>query len=83
MHPEHHDTLGYCEKCHGEAGSDPQDDAGRLAGQWKPYLRWTLKDYLVGVNRAERGMSRRFTSMMRIQGVESLEALVNYYARQR
>ncbi len=72
----------YCEKCHGETGSDPQDDAGRLAGQWKPYLRWTLKDYLVGVNRAERGMSRRFTSMMRIQGVESLEALVNYYARQ-
>ncbi|MBL3598537.1 MAG: cytochrome c4 [gamma proteobacterium endosymbiont of Lamellibrachia anaximandri] len=72
----------YCEECHGEAGSDPEDDAGRLAGQWKPYLRWTLKDYLVGVNRAERGMSEKFTQMMRKQGVESLEALVNYYARQ-
>lgn len=35
---------GSCARCHTEGGSNPGDDAGILAGQWKPYLLRALTD---------------------------------------
>jgi cytochrome subunit of sulfide dehydrogenase len=33
-----------CARCHTEGGSNPDDDAGILAGQWEPYLVRALTD---------------------------------------
>lgn len=37
-----------CESCHTESGSFQLDDAGILAGQWKPYLMEQFEHYKAG-----------------------------------
>ena len=41
-----------CEQCHSKGGSDPEDQASILAGQWLPYLRSALADYAAGKREA-------------------------------
>ena len=38
----------HCEKCHEDGGSSAEDDAGVLAGQWIPYLEYTMADFASG-----------------------------------
>jgi sulfide dehydrogenase cytochrome subunit len=73
----------YCQECHGDLASRPNHDAARLNGQWMSYLRWTLHDYLIGINQSEAGMSEQFAKLIRQQGSAGLEALVHYYGSAR
>jgi sulfide dehydrogenase cytochrome subunit len=73
----------YCQECHGNSMTKANDNAVTLHGQWMPYLRWTLLDYLVGINQAEAGMSKALTKVVRRHGEAGLEALIHYYGNAR
>jgi len=67
-----------CESCH-EQGGSVAGRGPRLAGQWLPYMRSTLKYVPTGEHQVppmmERGLGK-FSS-------EEIDALMNYYASQQ
>jgi len=70
----------YCEKCHAEGGSSAEDDSGILKGQWTPYVKWSLADYISGDRKATKKMNKKLKKMLKKEGDESVEALLNFYA---
>ena len=44
------------------------------------YLRWTLQDYLLGINQGDEAMAEQLALLVRRHGEAGLEALVHYYA---
>lgn len=73
----------YCEKCHADGGSSAEDDAGILAGQWQPYLTWTLEDYNSGDREMYKKMAKKMNKMMKKEGDEGITQLLHYYAGQK
>ena len=80
----------YCEKCHADGGNNKEDDSGVLAGQWTPYLKWTLNDYINFVKDGEgakrepvKKMKKRLKKMLKKKGQEGVDALLNFYASQQ
>jgi sulfide dehydrogenase cytochrome subunit len=73
----------YCLECHGDPTQAPIGEANLLHGQWMDYLRWTLQDYLIGINQADAEMSQQLSSLVRRHGSAGLEALVNYLGSAR
>jgi sulfide dehydrogenase cytochrome subunit len=73
----------YCEKCHADGGSSAEDDAGVLAGQWTPYLTWTLADFRAGDRQMTRKMKKKVEQMLSEEGDAGIQALLNYYASQQ
>ncbi len=73
----------YCEKCHGEGGQSAEDDAGVLAGQWAPYVGWTLADFKSGDREATKKMKKQLSKMLEREGSAGIDALLNYYASQQ
>jgi len=72
----------YCEKCHEDNGRSAEDDAGVLAGQWKPYLTYTMHDFLSGNREMTKKMKGRVNKMIKAKGKKSLSALNEFYANQ-
>jgi len=70
----------YCEKCHAEGGSSAEDDAGILAGQWTPYLTWTMQDYMSGDREMYKKMAKKLNKMLDKKGEEGVTDLLNFYA---
>ena len=68
----------YCEKCHAEGGTSPENDAAILAGQWTKYLRRQFKQFASGKRLMPRGMERYFVTLTK----QDKEALIHYYASQ-
>jgi cytochrome subunit of sulfide dehydrogenase len=67
-----------CKRCHADAGTDPWDDAGFLAGQRTAYLRQSLEEFRSG--------ARPYPDKMQVK-VEPLtdadiEALLDFWARE-
>ncbi len=73
----------YCRDCHGDPDSQPDPDAVSLNGQWTDYLRWTLQDYLVGINQTKAGMAEALAGLVRQHGEQGVEDLIQYYASGR
>lgn len=71
----------YCEKCH-ENGGRP-GDAGTLAGQWMPYLHFTMEDFISGKRKWPRKMQRKVDAAIEEAGGDAIPALVNYYGSQQ
>jgi sulfide dehydrogenase cytochrome subunit len=71
----------YCRECHGDMKVPADAGVPQLHGQWMDYLRWTLWDYLVGINQGDDEMSDQLSRLMRRQGSEGLEALLHYYGK--
>ena len=68
----------YCEKCHEDGGTDLEGIV--LAGQWVPYLNWTLWDFANGVSQINsKKMKKRFDKMIAEHGKKSLTELVAFY----
>jgi cytochrome subunit of sulfide dehydrogenase len=67
-----------CARCHADGGGDPADDAGILAGQWKPYLVRTMKDYRAGTRFQPATMEREMQAL----SDDDIQALAAYYASQ-
>jgi sulfide dehydrogenase cytochrome subunit len=68
-----------CENCHSEGGSVPDDDAGILAGQWLPYMQYTMEDYLAG----HREMTKKMKKQVEKLDAEQLQAVLHYLASQK
>ena len=72
----------YCEKCHENEGREPEDIV--LAGQWMPYLQWTMEDYARGHSKyAEKKMAKAFKKMLDKHGEKSLEQLTHFYSSRK
>jgi len=65
-----------CEKCHTDNASNPEDDAGIMAGQWMPYLRQVFEDYSGGEREIiEKKMQEKFEQL----SDEDKDALIHFY----
>jgi sulfide dehydrogenase cytochrome subunit len=72
-----HDRL--CEKCHSEGGTEPDEETGRLAGQWKPYLELSLKQFM----KNERAAPKKMKPKIEALSDSDAEALAHFYASQQ
>ncbi len=72
----------YCEKCHENEGREPEDIV--LAGQWMPYLHWTMEDYAEGRSKyTEKKMAKAFKKMLDKHGDKSLLQLTHFYGSRK
>lgn len=88
--PQQHDAakakLGaeiheeYCEKCHEDGGRN--SEAGILAGQWVPFLKFTWEDFKSEKREMPKKMGKKVRSMERDHGDAAIEALIHFYASQ-
>ena len=73
----------YCDKCHSENGTLADDDAGQLAGQWTPYLKYSLEDALDGSRDVGKKMMKQLKKMNKKEGDKGIQALLDHYASQK
>ena len=73
----------YCEKCHAEGGTSSEDDAGILAGQWIPYLKYTLADMQAGKSHVPKKMKKKLKKLHKKAGDAGIEQLMNFYASRK
>jgi len=69
----------YCEKCHEDGGTSSEDDAGILAGQWQPYLRYSMQDFTSGNRSMEKKMKKKVNSLQKDHGDAGIDALIHFY----
>jgi len=70
----------YCEKCHEDGGTSSEDDAGILAGQWEPYVRFSMEDFTSGNRHMEKKMKKKMKSLQEDHGDAGVDALIHYYS---
>ena len=70
---------GACARCHSDGGSNPEDEASILAGQWMGYLETTFAQYASG----EREQPDRMKEKMDPLTEDEVTALIHYYASQQ
>ncbi|MDP4029649.1 MAG: c-type cytochrome [Gallionella sp.] len=64
-----------CEKCHSEAASKADDDAGLLAGQKMHYLKEQTEFFLAG----KRPMHKKMKPKIEALSKDQVEAVIQYY----
>lgn len=70
----------YCAKCHDNYGRVDPHNYGILAGQWMPYLKLSIKEYLEGTRRVNPMMVQKLKRVNNEVGEEGFEQLVHFYA---
>ena len=68
-----------CAKCHDEGGALPDDDAGILAGQWLPWLQYSMADFQSG----HREMPKKMKKEVEKLSDAELESVLHYFASQK
>jgi sulfide dehydrogenase cytochrome subunit len=68
-----------CEQCHSEGGSNVEDEASLLAGQWAGYLKNEFASYASG----DRPQDKKMQEKMDALSPEEVTALIHYYASQQ
>jgi sulfide dehydrogenase cytochrome subunit len=68
-----------CDKCHSEGGSNVDDEASILAGQWMPYLEGAFASYASG----DRPQDKKMKEKMEALSADDVTALIHYYASQQ
>ena len=68
-----------CDRCHSEGGSNPEDEAGILAGQWMGYLEDTFAEYAAGDREQPKKMEEKLSAL----SDDDVKALIHYYASQQ
>ena len=69
----------HCDKCHSEGGSNVDDEASILAGQWMTYLENAFASYASG----DRPQDKKMKEKMDALSADDVKALVHYYASQQ
>ena len=69
LHDEH------CDRCHSEAGTNPDDEASMLGGQQMGYLQTTFDQYMDGSREQPGKMKEKLDAM----SADDIKALVHYY----
>ncbi len=72
-----------CEKCHEDGGRSTLDDMVPLAGQWVPYLQYSLADFHSGTRGMPKKMRSRLKDVHETTGEDGLTDLIHYYASQQ
>ena len=67
----------YCEKCHEDQGYD--NEVGVLAGQWMPYLQFSMADYQNGKREMTKKMKKKVKKMVKAKGEGSIEDVIHFY----
>jgi len=70
----------HCEKCHENEGRSAEDDAGILAGQWKPYFLYTMSDFISGERAMPKKMKKELDEIADAVGDDGIKQLAEYYA---
>lgn len=73
----------HCEKCHENGGSSAEDDAGVLAGQWIPYLEFTMLDFINGDRDQPKKMRKQMKEAYEAHGDKATAELIQFYANQK
>ena len=68
-----------CETCHSENGTAADDDSGILAGQWLPYMTFTMQDFTSGAREMPKKMKKKVEKLDEAQ----IEALLQFFASQQ
>ena len=68
-----------CDKCHSEGGSNPDDEAGIIAGQWMDYLANSFAEYASGDREQPKTMKEKMDEL----SAADETALLHYYASQQ
>jgi sulfide dehydrogenase cytochrome subunit len=68
-----------CEKCHIDGGTNPEEDASILAGQWTEYLQQSFDAYMSG----DRDQPKKMKEKMEPLSEQDIDALLHYYASQQ
>lgn len=76
-----HET--HCEKCHEDGGSSAEDDAGVIAGQWVPYLQYTMADFASGDRDMPKKMKKQMEEAHTAAGDDAMRDLIQFYANQK
>lgn len=69
LHNEH------CDKCHSDAGTNPDDEAGMMGGQPMDYLRSSFKEFAADT----RSQPKKMKEKMDLLSEADFEALAHYY----
>jgi sulfide dehydrogenase cytochrome subunit len=72
----------YCGKCHEDNGTSADDDSGQLAGQWAPYLKYSLEDSMSGDRDFGKKMKKKVKKAHKKYGDDMAPALLDFYASQ-
>jgi sulfide dehydrogenase cytochrome subunit len=72
----------YCEKCHIEGGKPvpEEEDYYILAGQWTPYLKYAMDDFMEERREMPKKMGKKVDAMIEDQGEDAMNALYAFYA---
>ena len=68
-----------CDKCHSDGGSNVEDEASILAGQWMGYLEASFADYLSGDRDTDKKMKEKLAEL----SAGDINALLHFYASQQ
>ncbi len=68
-----------CKRCHSDGGSNPDDEASILAGQWMGYLEATFAQYAAGTREQPDKMKEKMDELAEGE----TQALIHYYASQQ
>lgn len=68
-----------CDKCHSDGGSNVEDEASILAGQWMAYLENSFADYLSGDRDQDKKMKEKLAAL----SADDINALLHFYASQQ
>jgi sulfide dehydrogenase cytochrome subunit len=68
-----------CAKCHDENGALPDDDAGILAGQWLPWMQYSMADFTSG----HREMPKKMKKQVKKLSADEIDAVLHFFASQK
>ncbi|MEK8017484.1 MAG: c-type cytochrome [Candidatus Parabeggiatoa sp.] len=68
-----------CKKCHEDNGSNPDNDTGILAGQWTPYLKSELDQFMSGERKIPKKMKKQLDKL--VDG--DIPAVLHFFASQQ
>lgn len=68
-----------CAKCHDENGALPDDDSGILAGQWLPWMQYSMADFKAG----HREMPKKMRKQVKKLSDAEIEDVLHYFASQK
>ncbi|MEW5965137.1 MAG: c-type cytochrome [Pseudomonadota bacterium] len=72
----------YCENCHEDGGRDASE-GGTLAGQWMPYLEFSMADFKSGARRMTKKMEKKLQAATSENSDDVVDALIHFYVSQK
>lgn len=74
----------FCEKCHSEGGKPLKDEEFNiLAGQWTPYLQFSLEDLREDRREMPKKMKSKLDDLLAKDGEDGIKAVFAFYASQQ